>query len=58
MKESARVRNAKLKRRPEATSYDDENSLWIKGTFGFSNPTQIINALVDQRYFIFGVHFS
>lgn len=54
MKKSARLGNAKPKRRPEAITYDDENALWINGTFGFSNPNQIINTLVYH----FGIHFS
>lgn len=54
MKKSARLGNAKPKKRPEAITYEDENSLWRNGTFGHSNPNQIINTLVYH----FGIHFS
>lgn len=59
-KKSAGLDNAKLKKRPEAVSYDDEQTLWINGTFGVWDTSQIIDTglhfilRVDQekRYWI------
>lgn len=54
MKTSAKEGNVKLKRRANAISIDNERELWNNGTFGDSNPRQLIDTLIYHL----GIHLA
>ena len=54
MKRSAREGNVKPKRRARSITFEEEKMLWENGSFGSSNPQQLLDTLI---YFL-GLHLS
>ena len=54
MKLSAKKGNVKPKKRAAAISLDFEDALWNNGTFGRSNPKQLVSTLIYHL----GLHFA
>lgn len=54
MKQAANVGAVKVKKHAAPISFDEEDDLWRNGTFGSSNPRQLISTLIYH----FGLHLS
>ena len=54
MKRSAQKGNVKPKRRARSITFEEEKMLWENGSFGSSNPQQLLDTLI---YFL-GLHLS